>query len=428
VDQAIVIVREDIPKDKRLAAYIVAKEEVASSDLRGFLKSTLPDYMVPSAFVFLDEIPLTPNGKIDRRALPVPDVSTQKGEKIAPRTTTELQLVQIWSEVLNIPRVGVRDNFFDLGGHSLLAVRLMASIEQQLGTSLPLTTLFAEPTIEGQASLLNAAPNPQLFSPLVPIKPTGSLPPFFCVHPVGGNVLCYAALARQLDAEQPFYALQALGLNGESQPKTCIEDMAATYIQAIQTVRPQGPYRLGGWSLGGVVAFEMARQLEALGAEVETLALIDSFNPTVLNKTKPDEVMQVISFAKHLSRPFEKELPVSAEELRQLGFDEQLNYIFEKAKILDILPPEMGLKQMQQLFAVFQANVEAMDGYVPQPYSGQITLFYADGKSEELAQKQIQGWSSLATGGFKSHKIPGDHFSIIRNEALAKQLALYLGC
>ncbi|MDB9515934.1 amino acid adenylation domain-containing protein [Roseofilum reptotaenium CS-1145] len=237
ISQAVVIVREDIPRNKRLAAYIVAKEEVVSSDLRRFLKSKLPDYMMPSAFVFLDAIPLTPSSKIDRRALPIPDVSTQEAEKIAPRTTTELQLVQIWSEVLNIPSVGVRDNFFDKGGHSLLAVRLMARIEQQLGTRLPLATLFTEPTIEGQASLLSAAVNPELFSPLVPIQPKGSLPPFFCVHPVGGNVLCYWDLARQLAVEQPFYGLQAVGLNGESKPKTCIEDMATTYIKAIQTVQ-----------------------------------------------------------------------------------------------------------------------------------------------------------------------------------------------
>ncbi|MEM1170262.1 MAG: amino acid adenylation domain-containing protein [Cyanobacteria bacterium P01_H01_bin.35] len=422
VGKAVVIVREDIPGDKRLAAYIVAKEEVASSDLRGFLKSTVPDYMVPSAFVFLDAIPLTPNGKIDRRALPVPDVSTQEAERIAPRTTTELQLVQIWSEVLNISSVGVRDNFFDLGGHSLLAVRLMVRIEEQFGTLLPLTTLFTEPTIQEQAGLLSAAPKSQLSSPLVPIKSTGSLPPFFCIHPGGGNILCYAVLARQLAPEQPFYALQALGLNGERKPLTRIETMATTYIKAIQAVRPRGPYRLGGWSFGGIVAFEIARQLEALGAEVEMLALIDSFNPTTLNKTKQDEAMLVISFAQDLSGYFDKELPASAEEMRQLELEEKLNYILKQGKKLQILPPEIGLEQMQQLFAVFQANVQAMHAYVPQPYSGQITLFYADGKSEELAQKQIQGWSSLTVAGINIHKIPGDHFSIIRSEVLAKEL------
>ena len=422
VGQAVVIVREDIPGDKRLAAYIVAKEEVASSQLRRFLKSKLPNYMVPSAFVFLDAIPLTPNGKCDRRALPIPDVSTQEAERIAPRTTTELQLVQIWSEVLNVPSVGVRDNFFDLGGHSLLAVRLMARIEQQLGTPLPLATLFTEPTIEGQASLLSAVPNTKNFSPLVPIKPTGSKPPFFCIHPGGGNVLCYAALARQLDAEQPFYGLQSVGLNGEQEPLTRIEDMAATYIKAIQTVQPQGPYKIGGWCMGGIVAFEMARQLQSSGHEIALLAPIQSF----LEAIEYDEARVVIRFAEYLIHHFDKELPVSADELRQLGLEEKLNYVLKK--ILQILPLEMGLEQMCQMFAVFQGNIQAENSYVPRPYSGQITFFCAEDPPEQLAEKQklIQVWSSLAAGGIKIHKIPGDHFSIIPSEALAKELGSYL--
>jgi len=422
VGKAIVIVREDIPGDKRLAAYIVAQKEVASSDLRGFLKSKLPNYMMPSAFVFLDAIPLTTNGKIDRRALPTPDVSTQESEKIAPRTTTELQLVQIWSEVLNIPRVGVRDNFFDLGGHSLLAVRLMARIEQQLGTLLPLATLFTEPTIEGQASLLKAARNTQIFSPLVPIKPTGSLPPFFCIHPGGGNVLCYAALARQLDVEQPFYGLQSIGLNGQQDPLTRISDMAATYIKAIQTVQPQGPYQIGGWCLGGIVAFEIARQLQSSGHKIALLALIQSF----LEPSEYDEARFVIRFAEYLIHNFDKKLPVSVDELQSLGLEEKLNYVLKK--ILQLLPLEIRLEHMCQMFAVYQANIQAENSYVPQPYSGQITFFCAEDPPEQLAEKQklMQVWNSLAAGGINIHTIPGNHFSIIPSEALAKKLGSYL--
>jgi len=421
--EAVVIVKEDTPGDKRLFAYVVANESQPTiAQLRSFIKSKLPDYMVPSAFVVLEAIPLTPNGKIDRRALPSPDFSTQAAGRIAPCTNTELQLVQIWSEVLNIPAVGVRDNFFDLGGHSLLAVRLMARIEQQLGTHLALATLFTEPTIEHQASLLSAVTNPQFSSPLVPIRQTGSLLPFFCVHPVGGNVLCYAALARQLSVEQPFYGLQAVGLNGEEEPLTRIEDMATNYIKAIQTVQPQGPYQLGGWSFGGIVAFEIAQQLRSLGHEVAVLALIDSFNPTVLNNPKPDEAMLVTSFAKNLSRIFDKELQMSVDELRQLGLKEQLNYLLKEAKIIQILPPEIALEQICQLFAVFQANSQAIHNYVPQPYSGQITLFCAEEKSIQLAEKQIQGWSSLAMAGIDINKIPGDHFSIVRSQVLVKKL------
>lgn len=262
-------------------------------------------------------------------------------------------------------------------------------------------------------------------SNLVPLQVRGQKKPFFCIHPVGGSVFCYAALAHQLGVEQPFYGLQAVGLNGERKPLTRIEDMATTYIKAIKTVQPVGPYQLGGWSFGGIVAFEIARRFRSLGDEVAMLVLIDS--NSVLNRPKLDEAMQVASFATDLSRLGDKELSVSADELRQLGLDEQLNYILKEAKILQILPSEMKLEQMHQLFAIFQANVRAFRSYVPQSYSGQFTLFCAEEKPEQLAETQIPFWSSLAAGGIKIHKLPGDHFSIIRSEALAKELGIYLG-
>ncbi|MGB3511819.1 MAG: AMP-binding protein [Microcoleaceae cyanobacterium] len=438
VPEAAVTVRDDIFNDKCLVAYCVAKEKPLEIDsLRGFLRKELPDYMVPSAFVFLEAIPVTPNGKVDRRALPAPNVSklSQEARGIAPRTTTELQLGQIWSEMLNIPAVGVQDNFFDLGGNSLLAMRLMARIEQQLGTHLALTTLFTEATIERQASLLSAAPNTQPFSPLVPIQPRGSLPPFFCIHPRAGGVLSYLTLARQLGDKLPFYGVQALGIYGEQEPLSRIEEMATTYIKAIQTVQPQGRYKLGGWSFGGNIAFEIARQLHSLGQEVALLALIDSLNPIILNKPKRDDAMLVRLAARLLSQGCDdlesylllnKELIMSMDELRQLGLDEQLSYVFKETKRLHNLPPEIGLEHMHQLFAVLQAHNHAIHSYVPQPYPGKITLFSAEEHPAQLAEKQIQFWSSLATGGITIHKIPGEQLSIIESEALAKELRSYL--
>ncbi|GGA46179.1 hypothetical protein CYANOKiyG1_65170 [Okeania sp. KiyG1] len=427
VKEAVVIALEDNPGNKRLVTYVVAKgSQPVMSELRSFAKSKLPDYMIPAAFVILESLPLTPNGKVNRHALPAPDVSTQEVGEIPPRTTTELQLAQIWSEVLNLPSVGVRDNFFDLGGHSLLGLRLMASIEQQFGMRLPLTTLFTEPTIESQGRLLTSTPNTQSFSPLVPIRQTGSKPPFFCVHPRGGIVLCLADLARQLGVEQPFYALQSVGLNGEEKPLTSFEDMATSFIKTIQTVRPQGPYQLGGFCLGAKIAFEIAQQLSSLGHEISLLALIDPFSPFLFKKPLPDEARLVTSFAGSLSRLFHKELPVSANRLEQLGLDEKLNYIFKEGTRVQLLPPEMGLEQIRQLFAVYQANSLASYSYVPQPYSGRINLFCAEKTLEQLAEEHIQGWSSLAAGGINIHKIAGDHYSIIYSEALAKGLGPYL--
>ncbi|NEO15135.1 MAG: amino acid adenylation domain-containing protein [Moorea sp. SIO3F7] len=219
IQQTVVIAREDLPGNKRLVAYIVVEESLSTNQLREFLKQKLPDYMVPSAFVTLDTLPLTPNGKVDRKSLPAPDgVFSRVEEYVAPRTTIELQLTQIWSEVLNLTSVGVQDNFFELGGHSLLAVRLMSKIQQQFQINLPLATLFQSPTIEQLASLLGSSVNTQ--NPiLVGIKTSGNQPPLFCIHPVGGNVLCYAELARHLAQDYPVYGLQSLGLDGQQQPE-----------------------------------------------------------------------------------------------------------------------------------------------------------------------------------------------------------------
>ncbi|MDJ1175086.1 non-ribosomal peptide synthetase [Roseofilum capinflatum] len=414
ISSAVVIVREDSPGDKRLVAYIVAKKEVASSDLRGFLKTKLPDYMIPSAFIFLEAIPLTPNGKCDRealrmqyrRALPAPDTEHREVNAIAPRTTTELQLVQIWSEVLNISTVGVQDNFFDLGGHSLLAVRLMARIEQQLGIHLPLTTLFTEPTIESQAHLLSSQSNVRSHAPLVPIQTQGDLPPFFCVHPVGGNVLCYAELARHLGNNQPFYGLQSLGLSGDKEPLTKIEEMAAIYIEALQQIQPQGPYYLGGWSMGGVVAWEMAQQLQVLGQKVELLTLIDSYAPSQ-NKQPIDDTFLINALLNDLSGMFGQEFSISAQEIQQLQPAEQLSSILTEAKRLNILPPEISLEQMGRLFEVFKANLKAIYDYQPQPYSGRVALFSASESKED------RGWNSWVTGALETYMIPGDHYGMM---------------
>ncbi|NER33981.1 MAG: amino acid adenylation domain-containing protein [Oscillatoria sp. SIO1A7] len=425
VREAVVIVREDSPGDKRLVAYIVPEaEEIAGSVLRGFLKSKLPDYMVPSAFVFLEAIPLTANGKSDRRALPAPDTDylSESASLIPPRSNTELQLSQIWSEVLNVTPVGVTNNFFDLGGHSLLAVRLMARIERQLGIHLPLATLFTEPTIESQANLLSAKSDVRSDSPLVPIQTSGDLPPLFCVHPVGGNVLCYAELARHLGNNQPLYGLQSLGLSGEKEPLTKIEEMAAIYIEALQEIQPAGPYYLGGWSMGGIVAWEMARQLQEVGLEVALLALIDSYAPNAMSELI-DEASLANSLAADLGGMFGTELPISAKDIEQLQRSEQLQHIFATAKRLNLLPPEVGIEQMRQLFEVFKANRVAIANYQPKPYSGRVAQFCASSPQED------RGFRSLATGELETFVIPGDHYGMMLQphvRVLAQKLATLL--
>src|SRR5271165_2431641 len=275
VQESVVIAREDNPRDRRLVAYVVARDHTPGderltahavsrngaaslSELREFLRVKLPDYMVPAAFVPLQALPLTPNGKVDRKALPKPDFGTGADESkfVAPGTPTEIALARIWCKALGLKQVGIHDNFFELGGHSLLALRIFSEIEKMFGDRPPLATLFQAPTIEKLATVLddrswkaNAA-----LSPLVAIQPSGLRPPFFGVHGGYGDVMFYSELARRLVKDQPFYALQAEGLKLNLMKYASIEAIASYYLQEIRQVQAHGPYFLGGYCLGGVIA------------------------------------------------------------------------------------------------------------------------------------------------------------------------------
>ena len=284
VREAVVLAREETPGERRLVAYVVAEKEssLAIDDLRRFLKQKLPEYMMPAALVTLEAMPLMPNGKIDRQALPAPARIRLEVEKtfVAPRDALEMQLIGLWEEVLNVRPIGVRDNFFELGGHSLTAVRLFGLIENRLGKRLPLAAVFQGATIEHLATIFREHVESGVPSCLVAIQPNGSKRPLFLVHPAGGHVFPYVHLAGCLGFDQPCYGLQARGLEQGQEPHTRIEDMATHYINALRTVQPAGPYHLGGWSMGGVIAFEMAQQLHAQGQEVDFLALLDARVPT----------------------------------------------------------------------------------------------------------------------------------------------------
>ena len=282
VRQAVVIVREDVPGDKRLVGYVLAREGRSCDPLalRRALKDMVPDYMVPAAIVPLETFPLTPNGKVDRGALPAPSAEPvhDSAQAIEPRTRVELQLVAIWEQVLGIAPIGVRDNFFALGGYSLLALRMFSAIEQTVGIRLPMAMLFQAPTIEQLAAVLADEGCTVRWRSLVAIQPEGKNPPFFAVPGVGGNVLVFARLARLLGEAQPFYGLQARGLDGREKPFMRVEEMAAHYIEEIRSVQPHGPYLIGGTCTGGLAAYEIAQQLTAQGEQV-ILTVMESWHP-----------------------------------------------------------------------------------------------------------------------------------------------------
>ena len=235
VAQAVVVARAERSGSKALCAYVVGrKSSLEVGELRSYLSGKLPAYMVPTSFVKLESFPLTSSGKVDRRALPAPDLSTVSREYVAPRNELEEQLAEIWQEVLGVQPIGVTDDFFALGGHSLLAVRIFLEIERGFGKKLPLATLFQTPTIEKLAAALREQGWKPTWSPLVAIQPRGLRPPFFAVHGGYGEVMFYSELARCLGEDQPFYGLQAEGLDGKPIRHTSMEAIACYYIQEIR--------------------------------------------------------------------------------------------------------------------------------------------------------------------------------------------------
>jgi len=424
VREAVVLAREDAPGEKRLVAYLVA--DCTADELRRYLKDKLPEYMAPAAVVLLKALPVAPNGKVDRRALPAPDRSRSELEKafVAPRDGLELQLAHIWEEVLGVQPVGVRDNFFELGGHSLLAVRLFALIEKRLGKKLPLTAVFQGATVEHLAGVLRrqAVPGPQ--SSLVAIQPGGSKRPLFLVHPAGGHVFPYVHLAQFLGPDQPCYGLQARGLEDGQDPHTRIEDMAAWYIQTLQTVQPTGPYLLGGWSMGGVVAFEMAQQLHAQGQRVALLALLDGRIPTP-DETFPEEDAEAILLV-------ERYFGISfgpMESLAGLPKDEQLAFVLDQAMSAGLVPAELDVSQARRFVEHLRSDLRATQNYVLHLYPGRVTLFKASETLAGTSPDPTLGWSEWASGGVEVHVVPGNHANLIYEphvEILAEKLTACL--
>jgi surfactin family lipopeptide synthetase A len=399
IRQAVAVAREDKPEQKELVAYLIARPEsaVTCSALRTHLRRTLPEYMIPSAFVQLGVFPLTPNGKVDRRALPAPKVSDfalQQDYRPAI-TPTETKLVRLWEDVLGISPVGVRTSFFDLGGQSLLAARLFMKISREFGRDLPLAVLFQAPTIEQLARVLDQQSASPLYATLVTIRPHGVKSPFFCVHGGEGNTLFLHRLAREMDSEQPFYGLEPEGLDGRRFSRTTVEQMAMHYLSEIRKVQPKGPYYLGGYCFGGLVAFEMARLLEQQDENAAIIALFSAPLRMQRNQLAPNAV----------APPSSKLPPRGSRSLRFLlspgqAFGWRLRALFSKLEnalqevvcqgllVLGYPVPQ----RMRTMYIVRRLN-RAEREYIPQKYSGSLLVFRGKGMYED---DPTMGWGGLA--------------------------------
>ncbi|RLT97979.1 non-ribosomal peptide synthetase [Ketobacter sp.] len=424
VRENVVIVRDDLPGGKALAAYVVAGQGVADQGghsgpnldpqrLRAQLRESLPDFMVPAAITVMDALPLTPAGKIDRKALPRP-VAIQLGgaEYVAPRNDVESALVTIWESFMPVERIGVTDNFFELGGHSLVGVRIMAKVNKTFGLQLQVAALLTTQTIEKLAQLIQGGQGTDDL--LVPIE-VSDRPPLFMIHPIGGDVLCYADLARALRNQYSVYGLRAQGLDGTQPPLGSLAEMTERYVGLILNTQPQGPYSLLGQSIGGIFAWAVAARLEALGHQVADVVMLDTYSPQHLRGTRDSGAALLgKALGVPLANPDEVGTAKSSEET-----EAYLTRIHDLSVQAGVLPAEMSRAQFAALYAVVLQNHTIASQYEVEKIAARVHHF--------TASANVSGGHSGATWqGLLpepvSHEVDGGHESMMQG-ALAVTLA-----
>lgn len=417
IRQCAVIAREDVPGDKQLVAYFEKESEMepTAAELRAYMAKDLPSFMVPSAFVILQRLPLTPNGKLDRKSLPAPSHSSRtENDFLVPRDAIEQLLARIWTKVLKVKRVGLRDNFFELGGHSLLAVRVTVEIEKLTKIRLPLATLLQAPTIADLAEILRKKQWAPSWSSLVPLRASGSRPPLFLMHAHGGNVLEYRTLADLLDPDQPVYALQARGLDGNIPQDVTLEKMASDYIEEMRTLQPEGPYFLAGFCFGGLLAMEAAQQLKEAGQEVAIVIMIQSMHPDAF-RFKP-EIPALRRWWYQIAKRIEVERENRSHssngyllERCRYAFDlarTRVSIAFDKAS--GRRPPSPSA--LPKLYIYESLKVEygkALKKYVPRPYDGDVVLIRAAKQLRGLVADEFLGWKPFFNGHFEVCEVAG---------------------
>jgi amino acid adenylation domain-containing protein len=412
IQEAVVIARAqpDVPGEKRLVAYVVAVKAAGTSEavsverLREYLKAVLPDYMVPSAFVLLESLPLTANGKLDRKALPAPAGESfgQRGYE-APQGEMESMLAQMWQELLQLERVGRHDNFFELGGHSLLAVESVHRL-RHIGINVHLEQLFKSPTVASLTEWILSGSNDRLLnkSPVV-LRDGAPRRPLFLVHEVTGHVFPFFLLAREIEADVPIYGLPLI----EQPIPECIEQLASVHVTAIRNVQPRGPYRLAGHSLGGVLAYEIAAQLIDADETVEFLGLIDSYRPM---PHADDVSAQFIDVELSVLRLYVEYLfPEMDDSQRQtLLAKDSSTHLLDYCKESGLLPRALNLMHVAEWARTYNILHTAVKKYVAIPLSVPTYLFVPDDDGND------RGWRAVLDDNLHIEKVGGTHISMIQ--------------
>ncbi len=408
---SVVVARGDSLNEKRLIGYIVPLNGKIpdAAELRDHLRRSLPEHMLPSDFVPLQSLPLTPNGKIDRKKLPAPSLARDTKNAVPPRTAVERRLAAVFSQVLGAPIISVDDSFFDLGGHSLLAVRLMSAIKKEFDVRLPLARLLSAPTVAELANVLTAPCSESgRWASLVPISPVAGKTAIFLVHGAGGNVLLYRWLARHLAPEHAVYGLQSRGLDGKSPLLRTIEEMAVEYLKEIRAMQPRGPYALGGYCLGGTIAYEMARLLTRAGEDISLLAMLDTYNfSRAMRPSHAGFLIERIRFhsgnlARLCLRPREM-AQYLREKLRVAGEGEFAGLLTSKSHETVENAGAMMERDIENRVQV--ANHQAARHYQPRSYVGRLTLFKPRVNYKIYSDPKM-GWADLAQGGLDIVALP----------------------
>jgi thioesterase domain-containing protein/acyl carrier protein len=445
INEAVVLAKERKQGDQYLYAYIVfaADRELAADQLKKYLLKTLPDYMIPSYFISLEAIPLTPNGKVDRKALP--DTRIEAGENFtAPRNEIELKLAEIWAEVLTIDgEIGIKDNFFELGGHSLKATILVSIIHSKMNVRVPLVELFKNPTIQQLAEYIKGTKKETLKAKdehlvLLGEKSTKNNHLFF-IHDGSGEVEGYLEFCKVLGDVLNCWGIRAQRLESCAPQNLSIQTLAAAYIEKIKKIQPHPPYHIAGWSFGGTVAFEMVKQLEQMKEEIRFFALFDCLAPQkdhVKNATEftPEselhmiknyfpaagEIKKIIGNRKNLSQIWNKfmdyleEINYSVEDIRNL-IPNGMTQLIPNANQLDI-------KHLIYYLNIIRSLDCARSLYIPQGKIDTTVHYFGASQSKDIGKDQ---WDEYTNQPLKSFEIPGDHFSIFRKPAVLKMAEIF---
>jgi thioesterase domain-containing protein/acyl carrier protein len=373
------------------------------------------------------------NTSSDRAAFSIPGNGARPGRaSVSPRNEAEKSLAAIWTELLRVENISIHDDFFELGGHSLLAIRLVSRIRDAFGVELPLATLFQAPTIAELSSLLHKKDWAPSWASLVPIRAGGSKPPLFLMHAHGGNVLEYHALVNRLDPDQPVYAFQARGLNGHVVKDASVEEMASAYLDELRQFQPEGPYYLGGFCLGGLLALEIAQQLAAAGQEVPLLVMIQSIHPASMD-FKPGTSI----FGRWWYRA-SKRIDLERENLAHRGtgyVEERLRHLWNRVRARAAIAlgknhrldaPPLSLHTVLETLSI--EHQKALVRYVPRAYAGNVLLFRASKQLPGLLADEYLGWKSVISGNIAVCEIPGHQQNLMLEPNVARLAAELTGC